>query len=103
MINATSVIYICLDNLRVGKAARSSPNGISYSNFKKIWVIAKNWLDEKNIIKVQWIPSHRGLKRKEIVRRKFKSVALYYQNVLGKETHTSSYLPQSVTEGKNSA
>ena len=75
MARLTPGIYICLDNLNVGRNAGNTTKGSSHAAFKKFRFASKGWLHTGKRLTVQWIPAHTGIERNEIAEKEAKRYA----------------------------
>ena len=103
MVSAVSAIHVCLDSLSVAQAAGSIPNGARQGAFKRFRDIAKSWQDKGKVMKVQWIPSHSGLKGYEIADSEARRFAQIPHNLLVEKTHTLTCVRKSIKSKKDLA
>lgn len=103
MVEVSSGIHICTDNLNVAQKAGTIPNGSSQAGFARFKEAAQQWIRQGRKITVQWVPSQMGIQGNEKADIEAKNNADIIAAAVTEETQTLAHPYRAIRQKKDQA
>lgn len=103
MVEVSSGIHICTDNLNVAQKAGTIPKGSSQAGFARFKEAAQQWIRQGRKITVQWVPSHMGIQGNEKADIEAKKHADIIAAAVTEETQTLAHAYRVIRQKKDQA